>query len=163
MCGWDGFPSQGKRRDKLQASEGEKTMLMIWTDGGCYPNPGPGGWGFVRSDSFESFGGAARTTNNQMEMTAIIEAMKSVPDGGEVTIFADSQYCINGLTIWKAGWVRKNWMKKGEPMPNRQHWLDLHFQQQRIKSNFKWVRGHSGNAGNERADKLATMGRITMA
>lgn len=77
-------------------------------------------------------------------------------------IHADSQYCVNGLTIWRPGWQRKNWMKKGEPMINRDLWLALHEETKRVRVSFRWVRGHSGVAGNELADRLATEGRLSL-
>lgn len=132
--------------------------MKIWTDGGCNPNPGTGGWGWVRSDGVEDCGGELDTTNNRMEMTAIIEALSKLPDGQKVVVYSDSQYCIKGLTIWHRGWKAKNWMKKGEPMINRDLWLELDKHSSRIDVDFMWVKGHNGNPMNERADELATMG-----
>lgn len=139
-------------------------MQTIWTDGSCYPNPGgAGGWGWHDGQGRHEHGGERVTTNNRMEMTAILRAMQAQPDGAHVVICSDSQYCVNGLTTWKAGWKRKNWMKKGEPMPNRDLWIELDRQQGRIKATFMWVRGHNGDAGNELADRLAAAGRAGVA
>lgn len=140
-------------------------MIEIWTDGGCEPNPGHGGWGYVmrRDDGCiaEDCGGEGATTNNRMEMTAILMALRALPDCALATVYSDSQYCVNGLTVWAAGWERRAWhTKQGEPMPNRDLWLALHEQKRRLRAQFKWVRGHSGNAGNERADELASIGRL---
>lgn len=133
--------------------------LLIWTDGACYPNPGPGGWGWHRSDGEQAYGGMRETTNNRMELTAILDALKALPDGAQATVYSDSQYCVKGLTVWARGWERKGWMKKGEPMPNRDLWMALHEHKQRVSVRFEWVRGHNGDAGNERADRLAEQGR----
>lgn len=94
-------------------------------------------------------------------MTAILKALAELPDGAVVTVFSDSQYCIKGLTEWRAGWRRKNWMKKGSPMPNRDLWIRLEEHLQRLSVSFQWVRGHSGDPGNERADELAGHGRLS--
>lgn len=133
--------------------------MNIWTDGACEPNPGIGGWGWHRDDGVCRFGGATDTTNNRMEMMAILQALRELPDGSVVTIHSDSQYCIKGLTAWREGWRRKNWMKKGVPMLNRDLWLALEDQMGRVQAKFEWVRGHNGDAGNERADELAAQGR----
>lgn len=134
-------------------------MIQIWTDGSCYPNPGPGGWGWHRCDGKQGYGGDINTTNNRMEMTAILKSLIELPRGQEVLIYSDSQYCIKGLTEWRKGWKRKNWIKKGEPMINRDLWIDLDQHVERLSITFEWVRGHNGNAGNEYADYLAGLGR----
>lgn len=139
-------------------------VIEAWTDGCAFPNPGIGGWGyhmhtdagFVREDC----GGERFTTNNRMELTAILEALKSLPDGACALVYSDSKYCVNGLTVWSIGWAKRDWRKKGEDMPNRDLWLALEEQKRRVKARFVWVRGHSGNEGNERADYLAALGRL---
>ncbi|CAM3618530.1 ribonuclease H family protein [Bordetella flabilis] len=133
--------------------------FIIYTDGGCDPNPGIGGWGWHRDDGASGHGGQAQTTNNRMELTAILEALKSLPTGAMAVIYSDSQYSVKGLTVWSKGWAAKNWMKKGSPMLNRDLWVALEEQKQRVFANFKWVRGHNGDPGNERADRLAAIGR----
>lgn len=133
--------------------------MEIWTDGSCHPNPGPGGWGYVRSDGVEACGGERKTTNNRMEMKAILEALIKLPDGHRVTIYSDSQYCVKGLTTWRKGWKRKGWRKKGADMPNRDLWIELEGHLERIDITVKWVRGHDGNWMNEKADNLANDGR----
>jgi ribonuclease HI len=137
-------------------------MLIIWTDGSCYPNPGTGGWGWCRSDGKERFGGEKRTTNNRMEMTAILQSLIELPDEENVLIYSDSQYCVKGLTEWHKGWKKKNWLKKGLPMINRDLWLSIDEHVSRINVTFKWVRGHSGDKGNERADYLSVIGRESL-
>lgn len=133
--------------------------MKIWSDGSCDPNPGPGGWGWHRDDGVCDCGGEKQTTNNRMEMTAILEALSKLPDGQEVEVFSDSQYCVKGLTIWRSGWRKNSWKKKGEDMPNRDLWLQLETQMNRLKVEIKWVKGHNGDSGNELADSLARQGR----
>lgn len=139
-------------------------MIEIWTDGACEPNPGTGGWGWHLRDGHDNyrasdFGGEVNTTNNRMEMTAILEALKALPDGETAIVFSDSQYCIKGLTIWSKKWAKNNWKKKGKPMINQDLWLALEEQKNRVFAKFQWVRGHNGNKGNEHADELANAGR----
>lgn len=97
-----------------------------------------------------------------MELIAILMAMRSMRDGEVATIYSDSQYCVNGLTIWHRGWMRKQWKKNGVPMPNRDLWLALHEERGRLTVDLLWVRGHNGDPGNERADKLANEGRASI-
>ena len=140
-------------------------MYGIWTDGACEPNPGRGGWGFLILDEVgrvvqEGCGGEPATTNNRMEMKAILMALRVVPDRSKAVVFSDSRYCVNGLTIWRKGWKRRDWRKKdGAPMPNRDLWLELEAETARVNASFLWVRGHNGDPGNERADALADRGR----
>ncbi len=133
--------------------------MEIWTDGACEPNPGRGGWAYTRSDGFEEIGGHIMTTNNRMEMTAILMALRKLPDGARATIYSDSQYCVKGLTVWRSGWRRKGWMKKTGDMPNRDLWLELEEEMIRCQADIRWVKGHAGDVGNERADVLAEQGR----
>lgn len=134
--------------------------MNIWTDGSCYPNPGPGGWAWLNEETGESdCGGEHDTTNNRMEMLAILKALSELPNRERVVIHSDSQYCIKGLTIWRNGWKRKDWLKNGEPMVNRDLWMKLDKQVSRLDIGFKWVKGHSGNALNEKVDSLAAQGR----
>lgn len=135
--------------------------MEIWTDGSCSPNPGPGGWGWHSSTGAHDYGGEKHTTNNRMEMSAILEALRKLPDGQQATVYSDSQYCVKGLTIWRTGWKKKDWRKGGEDMPNRDLWLELESQIARLNIEFQWVKGHAGHAGNERADELAEMGRAS--
>lgn len=138
-------------------------MHQVWTDGACEPNPGKGGWGYTMKTDYgvvkEDCGGQLETTSNRMEMTAILEALKIVDTGEQVTVYSDSQYCVNGLTVWSAKWKKREWRKKGVDMPNRDLWIALEEQKARVLASFVWVRGHAGNIGNERADKLAEIGR----
>lgn len=134
--------------------------MEIWTDGACEPNPGLGGWGWHRGDGAMACGGDRETTSNRMEMTAILEAMRALPDGATATIHSDSQYCVKGMTEWAPGWKRRNWHRKdGSEMPNRDLWLALNAECDRLKVRFQWVKGHNGDPGNELADRLAEEGR----
>lgn len=142
-------------------------MNQVWTDGACAPNPGPGGWGYLMlrpgGGIVEEFGGELITTNNRMELTAILMALKSLGDGKPAVIHSDSQYAVSGLTVWSKSWARRGWHKKdGNQMPNRDLWVALEAQKQRVRAAFKWVRGHSGDPGNERADALAGLGLMTV-
>lgn len=134
--------------------------LKIWTDGSCSPNPGPGGWGWHSEDGKEARGGALQTTNNRMELTAIIEALQELPDGIHAAIYSDSQYCIKGVVEWGPRWKQNQWLKKGEPIPNRDLWIELDQHVSRMNSTFHWVRGHNGDVNNEKADFLAEQGRL---
>jgi ribonuclease HI len=135
--------------------------MEIWTDGACLPNPGLGGWGWHRSDGKSACGGEEATTNNRMEMTAILEALRELPDGAHATVYSDSQYCVKGLTVWRSGWRRKGWMNKTGDMPNRDLWLQLEEEMIRCCAEIRWVKGHAGDPGNEKADQLADFGRRT--
>ncbi|MBC8741888.1 ribonuclease HI [Paraburkholderia sp. UCT31] len=138
--------------------------FTIYADGSSRGNPGASGWGvFVKNEvtgeEIELFGGVARATNQQMELTAAIEALKSLPAGQRVVLHTDSQYVVKGINEWIAGWKKRGWVNaKKEPVANRELWEALDAQNARHTVTFQWVRGHNGNAGNERADKLANKG-----
>lgn len=138
--------------------------ISVWTDGACEPNPGVGGWGYViraDADVVERFGGEPHTTNNRMELTAVLMALRALADDAQAMLHSDSTYAVNGLTTWRTRWRKRGWCKKtGEPMPNRDLWLLLEAQLQRVQgARLCWVRGHSGDPGNECADVLAAAGR----
>lgn len=138
-----------------------KTVL-IHTDGACKGNPGPGGWGALLEYGDvvkELFGGAPETTNNRMELTAVIEALRALKRDCDVRIVTDSQYVQKGVESWMSNWKRKNWKTSaGKPVANRDLWeaLDRELQSHRVV--WEWVRGHDGHPGNERADELANRG-----
>lgn len=135
-------------------------LWKAWTDGSCSPNPGPGGYAFVmQSDSgqiYESGGRDPETTNNRMEMMAAIAALRAIPDDSKIKIHTDSQYLQKGITSWIRNWKANNWRKRGgKPVKNHDLWQELDALCQSRAVHWAWVRGHDGNAGNERADELA--------
>jgi ribonuclease HI len=137
--------------------------VEIYTDGGCDPNPGPGGWGAVLLSGKhrkEMSGADPATTNNRMELTAAIEALRNLKVPCDVTLYTDSEYLRNGITRWVKGWQARGWRKaNGQPVENRDLWEALLHQARRHTIDWRWVRGHQGNPLNERADQLATEAR----
>lgn len=137
--------------------------VTIYSDGGCSPNPGPGGWAaLLISGEFhkEISGGEKATTNNRMELTAACEALESLNQPCDVTFYTDSEYVQRGISEWMAGWVRKNWRTStGSPVKNQDLWKRLHAATQRHSITWEWVKGHAGHAENERVDQLATEAR----
>lgn len=135
--------------------------IEIHTDGACKGNPGPGGWGaLLRYGGVERelFGGEAATTNNRMELTAAMETLKALKRDVEITIHTDSQYVVKGITQWVHGWKKNGWKNAAKkPVENKDLWEGLYDQTylQGHKVHWKWVRGHSGDAMNERVDQLA--------
>ena len=138
-------------------------LVLIWTDGGCKPNPGPGGWSAIlqfKSAELELSGGEKQTTNNRMELTAAAEALEVLKRPCKIVLHTDSEYLKNGITRWHTGWVRKGWKNaSGDPVANMDLWTRILDAAKRHEIEWKWVRGHSGNAMNERADALATNAR----
>jgi ribonuclease HI len=138
--------------------------IHIYTDGACKGNPGPGGWGvLLKSGGTEKelFGGELGTTNNRMELMAVIQALQALKRPCEVTLFLDSQYVLKGITEWLPGWKAKGWRTASkQPVKNVDLWqqLDKLVQAGGHKIDWRWVRGHNGDAGNERADSLANRG-----
>ena len=139
-------------------------MIVIYTDGGCSGNPGPGGWAFVVSEMGEireyRSGGDKATTNNKMELTAVINALKYAKSIGEndVTILTDSQYVKNGITQWIFTWKRNGWRTSGKsPVKNMEYWVELDALNQEMNVNWQWVKGHVGILGNEECDRLVRM------
>ena len=134
----------------------------IWTDGACSGNPGPGGWGaLLRMGSREKelFGGEPATTNNRMELTAVIEALKALKRPVQARVFTDSQYVQKGISEWIVGWKRRGWKTADKkPVKNVDLWQLLDRESARHRIEWCWVRGHAGHAENERADALARRG-----
>jgi ribonuclease HI len=137
--------------------------VEIWTDGGCKPNPGPGGWSAIlkyRDTIRELSGAEAATTNNRMELTAAAEALAALTRPCTIILHTDSEYLKNGITRWHTGWVRKNWRNAaGDPVKNMDLWQRILDAARPHTIEWRWVRGHSGDTMNERADQLATAAR----
>lgn len=133
--------------------------VEIWTDGACSGNPGPGGWGAIlRAGGTEKelSGGEAATTNNRMEMMAVIAALSALKRPCAVTLHTDSRYVLDGITKWLPGWKVRGWKTAArQPVKNEDLWRRLDDAVSRHKVDWRWVRGHTGDPGNERADALA--------
>jgi ribonuclease HI len=137
--------------------------VIVYSDGGCAPNPGPGGWAALLISGEhrkELSGGARSTTNNQMELTAACEALEALNTPCDVTFYTDSEYVKNGITQWLPNWVKKNWRTAGgSPVKNQELWERLYAATQQHNITWKWVKGHAGHAENELVDQLATAAR----
>ncbi len=138
--------------------------VEIYTDGACKGNPGPGGWGVLLKGGGtekELFGGELVTTNNRMELLAVIRALEALKRPCQVALYLDSQYVLKGITEWLPGWKARGWRTAAkQPVKNVDLWqaLDALVSQGGHKIDWRWVRGHTGDAGNERADALANLG-----
>ena len=134
-------------------------QTTIWCDGACSGNPGPGGWGTIVEQNGrrrELSGGLEKTTNNQMELQALIEGLKVVLPGTRVKIVTDSEYVAKGATTWIKGWIRNGWKTASKaPVKNQEFWQELHALLQQRPHQIEWVKGHAGHAENERCDELA--------
>ena len=135
------------------------TRTIVYTDGACSGNPGPGGWGWVVPDGEAAFGGAEQTTNQRMELQAALEAVRALP--GPLHIVSDSTYVVNCFKDnWWKGWLKRGWKNsQKKPVANRDIWEPLIELYQERDITFEWVKGHSGSRWNDRADELAVMGR----
>ena len=137
-------------------------MINIYTDGACKGNPGPGGWGalILEGDTKnELYGGEANTTNNRMEIMAVIRALKTINAENEITVFTDSTYVQKGINEWIAKWKINGWRTSNKKeVKNKDLWVQLDNLTSQLKINWIWVKGHSGHPGNDRADYLANKG-----
>ncbi|MBF0858111.1 ribonuclease HI [Gluconobacter sp. LMG 31484] len=147
----------------MSEASSARPQVEIWTDGGCKPNPGPGGWGALlvcRGQEKELLGGHPETTNNRMELTAAAEALEALKRPCIVTLHTDSEYLRNGITRWHTGWVRRKWRNAaGDPVANMDLWERILNAAKAHEIEWLWVKGHSGDENNERVDLLATRGR----
>lgn len=136
--------------------------ITIYTDGACKGNPGPGGWGVLLEYNGRKktlHGGEPLTTNNRMEMMAAISALETLREACEITLFTDSKYVMQGLTEWLPGWKARGWKTASkQPVKNQDLWERLDAAVQRHKIEWRWVKGHAGDPGNEMADQLANQG-----
>jgi ribonuclease HI len=136
--------------------------VVIYSDGACKGNPGPGGWGaWLRSGDHlkELWGGDPATTNNRMELTAVIEALASLKRTCQIDLYTDSEYVKNGITTWIHGWKRRGWKTAdGKPVKNVELWQRLEALAKLHHVEWHWVKGHAGDPGNEKADELANRG-----
>lgn len=139
-----------------------ENIVVIYTDGACSGNPGPGGWGALlqyKGKAKELCGGEAETTNNRMELTAAIEAINSLKHRSTVELHTDSTYVKDGITKWMIGWKKNGWKTAArKPVKNKDLWLALDEAILNHQVSWKWVKGHAGDPGNEKADQLANEG-----
>lgn len=153
--------------DAPAAAPVDTPVVDIYTDGACKGNPGPGGWGAIlRSGPHERemFGGEPNTTNNRMELTAVIEALGALKRASRVRVYTDSQYVMLGITQWLAGWQARGWKTADrKPVKNADLWQALQAACARHVIEWHWVRGHAGHPENERADALANRGVAELA
>ena len=135
--------------------------VTIYTDGACSGNPGPGGWGAILmygKSKKELSGGEVSTTNNRMELTAVIKALEALKEPCEVMLYTDSQYVANAINLgWLESWKSKGWKRKGGEVKNLDLWITLVPLLEKHKVTFEWVKGHSDNEYNNRCDELAVM------
>lgn len=139
------------------------TRVTIYTDGGCDPNPGKGAWAaliIIDGVEKEISGWNAETTNNRMELTAAIEALRSLREASVVDLYTDSQYLMRGITEWMTKWLAKNWRGSSGPVLNKEFWQALLAETSRHKINWHWVKGHSTNRYNQRVDDLVQKARV---
>jgi len=140
----------------------ERKHIIIYTDGGCDPNPGPGAWAALLLEDgskTEISGTDPDTTNNRMELTAAIEAMKKVSKPSDITLYTDSQYVQRGMEEWMPKWLAKNWKGSSGPVANQDLWKALLEAMKPHKVKWQWVKGHSGNVHNSRVDWLVRKAR----
>ncbi|MFL2840349.1 MAG: ribonuclease HI [Pseudohongiellaceae bacterium] len=137
-------------------------VVTIYTDGACRGNPGPGGWGVLleyENKQRTLYGGESLTTNNRMELTAVIKALEVLKLNSPIELYTDSKYVLKGITEWMPNWKKRNWLTVSKkPVLNVDLWQELDSLVLGHKINWHWIKGHSGDPGNERADQLANRG-----
>jgi ribonuclease HI len=136
--------------------------VIIYTDGACRGNPGPGGWGAIltyKGNTKEFYGGERETTNNRMELLAVINALEALTKPCSVQINSDSKYVLQGITEWMDNWKKRGWKTASKsPVKNEDLWRRLDTARTPHRIEWKWVKGHSGDSGNDKADQLANLG-----
>ncbi len=146
--------------DATQTSARPK--VIVFTDGACSGNPGPGGWGAILMSGphrKELHGGEALTTNNRMELLAAISALEALKQSSDVTLTTDSNYVKDGISKWIFGWKKKGWLTADKkPVKNTELWQRLDAARAKHKVDWQWIKGHAGHTENERADELARLG-----
>jgi ribonuclease HI len=154
------------RKDAIsEDSSGEAPTVELFTDGACSGNPGPGGWAFLlrhprSGKAVEQSGGEHETTNNRMELTAVIEGLSALTRPSVVELYSDSQYVLKGLNEWMPGWKKKGWRTASkQPVKNVDLWKQLDTLKDGHEIRFHWVKGHAGHPENERVDELAVIER----
>jgi ribonuclease HI len=150
------------KTSKPEPAGDDADAVVIYADGACKGNPGPGGWGaWLRAGAHEKeiWGGERQTTNNRMELTAVIQALSALKRPSTVRVITDSEYVRQGITTWIHGWKQRGWRTAGkQPVKNIDLWQQLDLVAQRHRVSWQWVKGHAGDPGNERADALANRG-----
>jgi len=138
---------------------------VIYTDGGCDPNPGPGGWAalILHAGRRQELSGAEmHSTNNRMELMAAIEALRALPQPAMVELYTDSQYLMRGITEWMPKWLAKNWRATNGPVANKDLWQELLAASKDHQVEWHWLRGHAGNPENARVDQLCRLARRSL-
>lgn len=159
-------PAGREGTEKASSGLSPGIHVEVFTDGACEGNPGPGGWGAVvrmEGEERELSGGERNTTNNRMELSAAIEALKTLPDCAGVVLMTDSQYVQKGITEWIRNWKKNGWKNASkQPVKNADLWIELDALNQKHTIEWRWVRGHAGHPENERCDELArkAIGRL---
>ena len=152
-------PIGGSLPRRCISLDDDAPRVVIYTDGGCEPNPGPGGWAAIlRTDGWEReiAGSDAETTNNRMELQAALEGLKALKKPSRVTIITDSNYLNHGMTEWITGWSAAGWRRGKSELLNKELWYELATHALRHETSWAWTRGHAGQPENERCDELAT-------
>lgn len=142
----------------MAASKLSSERIEIYTDGSCDPNPGPGGWAAIILEGKDKRilkGYSPESTNNRMELTAALEALRQVDPSKPVKIFTDSQYLQKGVQEWLPNWKARNWKRKGGVLANVDLWKEISEEISRHKITWRWIKGHAGNPYNEQADRIA--------
>jgi len=137
-----------------------RPSVKLFTDGACLGNPGPGGWAYILRNGHEEIeksGSERNTTNQRMELTAVLRALKTLEEPSRVSIYADSHYVTKGLTEWMDGWLEKNWKNAAKkPVKNQDLWQQLAILRETHEISTHWIKGHAGHPENERCDELAS-------